>query len=106
MGVDWGDYRNDGHFSMFVTNFTEQADTLYRNSGAGEFSDVSLLAHLAQPTYLNVGWGTGFIDFSNSGWPGIFIANGHVYPQMDQAPGAARYAEPLQLFLNKGDGTL
>jgi enediyne biosynthesis protein E4 len=105
MGVDWGDYRNDGCFSMFVTNFTEQADTLYRNSGAGEFSDVSLLARLAQPTYLNVGWGTGFIDFSNSGWRGIFIANGHVYPQIDKAPGAARYAEPLQLFLNKGDGT-
>jgi hypothetical protein len=105
MGVDWGDYRNDGHFSMFVTNFTEQADTLYRNSGAGEFSDVTLLARLIQSTYLNVGWGTGFIDFSNSGWLGIFIANGHVYPQMDQAPGAARYAEPLQLFLNRADGT-
>src|SRR6266498_947214 len=37
--------------------------------------------------------------------PGIFIANGHVYPQMDQAAGAARYAEPLQLFSNKGDRT-
>src|SRR5579864_9239777 len=105
MGVDWGDYLHDGRIGMFVTNFTEQPDTLYRNFGKGEFSDVTLPAKLAQPTYLNVGWGTGFVDFSNNGWLDIFIANGHVYPQMDQIPGAARYREPMQLFRNKGDGT-
>ena len=105
MGVDWGDYLHDGRFGMFVTNFTEQPDTLYRNLGKGEFSDVTLAAKLAKPTYSNVGWGTGFVDFSNSGWLDIFIANGHVYPQMDQIAGAARYAEPMQLFSNNGDGT-
>jgi hypothetical protein len=105
MGVDWGDYLHDGRIGMFVTNFTEQPDTLYRNLGKGEFSDVTWPAKLAQPTYLNVGWGTGFVDFSNNGWLDIFIANGHVYPQMDQIPGAARYREPMQLFRNKGDGT-
>jgi len=105
MGVDWGDYLHDGRIGMFVTNFTEQPDTLYKNLGRGEFSDVSLPAKLAQPTYLNVGWGTGFVDFANTGWLDIFIANGHVYPQMDQIPGAARYREPMQLFRNKGDGT-
>ena len=105
MGVDWGDYLHDGRIGMFVTNFTEQADTLYRNLGKGEFTDLSMPANLAQPTYLNVGWGTGFVDFSNSGWLDIFIANGHVYPQMDQIAGAARYAEPMQLFRNKEDGT-
>lgn len=105
MGVDWGDYLHDGRTGMFVTNFTEQADTLYRNLGKGEFTDVSMPAKLAQPTYLNVGWGTGFVDCSNSGWLDIFVANGHVYPQMDQIAGAARYAEPMQLFRNKGDGT-
>lgn len=105
MGVDWGDYLHDGRMGMFVTNFTEQPDTLYRNLGRGEFGDVTWAAKLAQPTYLNVGWGTGFVDFANNGWLDIFIANGHVYPQMDQIPGAARYREPMQLFRNKGDGT-
>jgi hypothetical protein len=105
MGVDWGDYLHEGRIGMFVTNFTEQPDTLYRNLAKGEFSDVTWPAKLAQPTYLNVGWGTGFVDFSNNGWLDIFIANGHVYPQMDQIPGAARYREPVQLFRNKGDGT-
>ncbi|HEV2698085.1 MAG TPA: CRTAC1 family protein [Terriglobales bacterium] len=105
MGVDWGDYLHDGHMGMLVTNFTEQPDTLYRNMGRGEFSDVSLPAKIGQPTYLDVGWGTGFVDFSNRGWLDIFLVNGHVYPQMDQIPGAARYHEPMQLFHNKGDGT-
>jgi len=105
MGVDWGDYLHDGRMGMFVTNFTEQPSTLYRSLGKGEFSDVSSSAHLAQPTYTNVGWGTGFADFSNRGWLDVFQVNGHVYPQMDQIPGAARYAEPMQLFSNKGDGT-
>ena len=105
MGVDWGDYLRDGRMAMFVTNFTEQPDTLYRNMGKGEFSDVTWPAKLAQPTYTNVGWGTGFVDFSNSGLLDIFIANGHVYPQMDQIAGAARYAEPMQIFRNKAGGT-
>jgi enediyne biosynthesis protein E4 len=105
MGVDWGDYLRDGRLAMFVTNFTEQPDTLYRNLGNGQFSDVTWAAKLAQPTYLNVGWGTGWVDFLNSGWLDIFIANGHVYPQMDQIAGAARYREPMQLFHNQGGGT-
>ncbi len=106
MGVDWGDYLHEGRLSMFVTNFTEQPDTLYRNLGAQGFSDVSWPAKLAKPTYVDVGWGTGFFDMDNDGWLDLFVANGHVYPQMDLVPsGAAPYREPMLLFRNKRDGT-
>jgi hypothetical protein len=105
MGVDWGDYLHEGRLSMFVTNFTEQPDTLYRNSGKDGFSDVTYPAKLAQPTYPYVGWGTAFFDMDNDGWLDVFIANGHVYPQVDSIPGGASYREPLQLFRNKRDGT-
>jgi hypothetical protein len=105
MGVDWGDYVNEGWLSMFVTTFVEQPDTLFHNGGKAGFSDVSLQAGLAKPTYPWVGWGTGFVDLDNDGWPDIFVANGHVYPQMDQVPGGTPYREPLQLFRNKHDGT-
>ncbi|MBV8052855.1 MAG: CRTAC1 family protein [Acidobacteriaceae bacterium] len=105
MGVDWGDYLHDGRFSLFVTNFTEQPDTLYRNLGVQGFSDVSYAAKLARPTYEWVGWGTGFVDIDNYGWRDLFIANGHVYPQMDQVRGAPPYRQPLQLFRNQHDGT-
>jgi len=105
MGVDWGDYLHEGRLSMFVTTFTEQPDTLYRNLGAQGFSEVSYAAKLAQPTYDLVGWGTGFFDMDNDGWLDIFIANGHVYPQMDMAPGSAPYRQPMQLFRNQRNGT-
>lgn len=105
MGVDWGDYLNEGRLSLFVTTFVEQADMLLRNSGKTGFSEVSWHAGLAKPTYPLVGWGTGFVDFDNDGWLDIFVANGHVYPQMDLVPGGTPYREPMQLFRNKHDGT-
>jgi len=105
MGVDWGDYLHDGRLSMFVTNFTEQPDALYRNLGAQGFADVTYAAKLARPTYQLVGWGTGFFDMDNDGWLDLFIANGHVYPQMDQVHGAVPYRQPILLFRNHRDGT-
>jgi enediyne biosynthesis protein E4 len=105
MGVTWGDYTHSGRLSMFVTNFTEQSDTLYNNAGSEGFSDVSWPAHLAKPTFPLVAWGTAMFDMDNDGWLDIFIANGHVYPQVDRIVGGARYAEPMQLFRNKQDGT-
>jgi len=104
MGVDWGDYLHEGRLAMFITNFTEQPDTLYRDLGKDSFADVSWAAKLAQPTYPLVGWGTAFFDMDNDGWLDIFIANGHVYPQVDSIPGGAPYREPVQLFRNNRNG--
>jgi hypothetical protein len=46
-----------------------------------------------------VGWGTKFFDYDNDGWIDIFVANGHVYPQL---PG---YRQPRLLHRNNRDGT-
>ncbi len=105
MGVDWGDYLHNGRLSMFVTNFTEQPSTLYRNLGKDGFSDVSGPAKLAQPTFPYVGWGTAFFDRDNDGWLDVFQANGHVYPQVDSISGGPSYRQPMQLFRNNRDGT-
>jgi len=106
MGVDWGDYRHEGRMRMFVTNFVEQGNTLYRNLGdQGLFSDVSWPSKLAQPSFPLVGWGTSFFDMDNDTWLDIFVANGHVYPQVDSIPGGARYKQSMLLFRNNRDGT-
>jgi hypothetical protein len=105
MGVDWGDYLHEGRLSMLVTNFADQANTLYHSLGQQGFTDVSWPSKLAQASYPLVGWGTAFFDMDNDGWLDIFVANGHVYPQMDSIPGSASYRQPMLLFRNSRDGT-
>jgi hypothetical protein len=104
MGVDWGDYVHEGRLSMIVTNFVEQGSTLYHNLSKQNFADVSVRAKLIKPTYPYVSWGTAFFDMDNDGWLDLFIANGHVYPQVDTIPGGTPYREPMLLFRNHHDG--
>ncbi len=105
MGVDWGDYLHEGRLSMIVTNFIEQGSTLYHNLGKDDFADVSVRAKLMKPTYPFVSWGTAFFDMDNDGWLDLFVANGHVYPQVDTIPGGTPYQQPMLLFRNHRDGT-
>jgi len=105
MGVDWGDYLHEGRLSMVVTNFVEQGTTLYHNLDKENFADVSVRAKLMKPTYPYVSWGTAFFDMDNAGWPDLFVANGHVYPQVDTIPGGTPYRQPMLLFRNHRDGT-
>jgi hypothetical protein len=105
MGVDWGDYLHEGRLSMIVTNFVEQGSTLYHNLGKDNFADVSVRSKLMKPTYPFVSWGTSFFDIDNDGWLDLFVANGHVYPQVDTIPGGTPYRQPMLLFRNHRDGT-
>jgi enediyne biosynthesis protein E4 len=105
MGVDFGDYDHDGRLDIFVTNFMDQEDNLYHNLGVTGFDEVSWKAGVATSSYPYVKWGTGFFDFDNDGWVDLFVANGHVYPQMDSLESGARYREPLLLHMNNHDGT-
>lgn len=105
MGVTWGDYDHSGRLSMFITEFADQPNTLYRNQGPREFEDVAMESHLGQPSLPLVGWGTTFFDMDNDGWLDLFVANGHVYPQMDTVKGSAPYAEPMLLHRNLRNGT-
>jgi hypothetical protein len=104
MGVTWGDYDHSGRLSMFITEFADQPNTLYHNSADG-FEDISMQSRLGQASLPLVGWGTTFFDMDNDGWLDLFVANGHVYPQMDNVKGSAAYAEPMLLHRNLRNGT-
>jgi len=105
MGVDWGDYDHSGRLSMFVTEFADQPNTLYHNQRTGVFEDVAMQSRLGQPSLPFLGWGTKFFDMDNDGWLDLFVACGHVYPQMDNVRGSAAYAEPMLLHRNLRNGT-
>jgi enediyne biosynthesis protein E4 len=104
MGVDMGDYDRDGRLDIFVSEFVDQSDTLY-HSRADVFEDLSARSHIAQPSQSYVGWGASFFDMDNDGWLDIFVANGHVYPQVDTIPNAAHFRQPMLLFRNQRQGT-
>jgi len=104
MGVTWGDYDHSGRLSMFITEFADQPNTLYRNEATERFEDLAMASHLGQPSLPLVGWGTTFFDLDNDGWLDLFVANGHVYPQMDEVRGSAPYAEPMLLHRNLHNG--
>ena len=100
MGIAVGDYNRDGKVDFFVTTFSDDYKTLFRNEGDLSFFDVTSQAGLMQPTIPFLGWGTGFLDFDNDGLLDIFIANGHVFRNADQQNWGTTYAQRPQLFRN------
>jgi hypothetical protein len=105
MGVAVGDYNHTGRFSIYVTNFADEFNTLYRNDGGFSFTDVSYDSGVALPSLPYVKWGTAFVDLDNDGWQDLFSVNGHVYPQVDEMPSGARYREVGNVLMNEKDGT-
>jgi hypothetical protein len=105
MGVTIADYDHDGRFDIFATNFSEEYNVLYRGAGAGDFNDASYQAQVAEVSLPYVGWGTKFFDYDNDGWVDLFVANGHVYPQVENAKIATEYRQRKLLHHNNRDGT-
>jgi hypothetical protein len=101
MGLAVGDYDNDGRVDFHITNFSDDTNTLYRNDGDANFTDITFQAGLGEPTIPFLGWGTAFLDFDNDGWKDIFVANGHVYPQIDNFQWGTSYAQQVLLFRNQ-----
>ena len=104
MGVAAADYDLDGHLDLLVTNFSDDTSTLYHNDGNSTFTDTTYLAKLGKDTqYLS--WGTGLVDFDNDGWKDVFIASGHVYPEVDRHPSEITYRQQRLVYRNQGDGS-
>jgi hypothetical protein len=104
MGVAMGDYDHDGLFDFYVTHFSDDYGTLYRNLGKSTFRDVSYAANVAFPSWRFLGWGTDFIDYDNDGWEDLFVAAGHIYPQIDAYRTNIGFAQRKLLFQNLGNG--
>ena len=102
MGVHSGDYDRDGRLDLFVTNFSNDVNTLYRNEGGLRFIDATYEAGLGGIALPYLGWGTGFFDFDNDGWLDLFVANGHLYPQLNSYASGLRYAQRNLLYQNRG----
>ncbi len=103
MGVSAADYDMDGNLDIVKTNFAGDTPSLYHNQGGASFDDATFIAGLGAHTQF-LGWGCGFFDMDNDGWPDILICNGHVYPEVEQLKTEAGYAQRKLLYQNLHNG--
>ncbi len=103
MGAHAGDYDGDGWPDIIRTNFSDDTSTLYHNNGDGTFTDVTYVSGLGANTQF-LGWGTLFVDVDNDGWPDLFVANGHVYPEVDANGLNSTFRERKVLYWNQHNG--
>jgi hypothetical protein len=104
MGSDIGDLDGDGDLDMFVVNFENETNTLYRNDGRGFFTDVSMTSGAGAPSLPMLGFGTAFLDLENDGDLDIYVANGHIMVSVFEIQGSGSYEQADQILLNDGAG--
>jgi enediyne biosynthesis protein E4 len=106
MGIDAGDFDNDGDEDIFITNWLAQMNILYVNMGDGVFEDRKAASGLGPPSLARTGFGTAWFDYDNDSWLDLFTANGSV--SIVEAQARANDPFPLkmmnQLYHNLGNG--
>jgi len=105
MGVDCGDYNNDGLLDIYVTSYQGQLATLYKNLGDDMFEDVTLLTGAGARTLPDVTWGNSMVDLDNDGDRDIFVACGHLQDNIESYDDTATYLTRNRLLLNTGHHT-
>jgi hypothetical protein len=100
MGIAAGDFANNGMVDIFNTTFSDDYKPLYRNEGDANLTDISYQLGIAEISVPFLGWGDAFFDYDNDGWKDLMMADGHVYPQVDQHPWGTSWAQRPMLFHN------
>ncbi len=104
MGVECGDFDNDGLLDFHMTSYMKQWALLYRNLGQGFFDDVTHLTGAGAGTFNQVTWGSGFVDFDNDGDRDLYIACGHLQDTVDLWDDTTSYEARNILLENTGHG--
>ncbi len=104
MGVDAGDFDDDGDEDLFLAHLIKETDTLYVNDGTGLFNDDTLGASLGPASMPFTSFGAGFLDYDNDGWLDLLVVSGAVtdLPERVEAGDPFPLEQRNQLFHNPG----
>jgi hypothetical protein len=103
MGADSGDYDGDGRLDIVLTTFAHDTKTLFRNLDGSQFEDASSASGLSARTFDRMGWGVSFLDADLDGRQDLFLANGHIFADVDAFPDLKEtFRQKNQLLLNTG----
>lgn len=101
MCISLGDFNNDGRLDLYISDFQLASDHIWMNDGKGFFDEVSDQSGITSATHDVLSFGGGFFDYDNDGWLDLFIANGHVYPEVEQTTPGTHYKQLNSLFHNE-----
>ena len=101
MGVDWGDYDNDGQLDLAVATFQHEAKCVYHNDGHDLFTEQSAALGIADATSPYVAFGAKWLDADNDGYLDLMITNGHVQDNVEQIDKSTTYRQATEFFHNE-----
>ncbi len=104
MGIDAGDFDRSGFPSLAIGNFSNQMLGLYHNEGNRFFIDIAPSSTVGRASLLSLSFGLFFFDYDLDGLEDLFVANGHIEPDINRIQPQVAYAELPLVFHNEGRG--
>jgi len=102
MGIDQGDFDHSGYPSLAIGNFSNQMLGLYHNEGNRFFIDVAPSSSIGRASLLSLSFGLFFFDYDLDGLEDLFVANGHIEPDIARIQPQVTYTQTPMVFRNEG----
>ncbi len=102
MGIDEDDFDHSGYPSLAIGNFSNQMLGLYHNEGNRFFIDIAPSSSVGRASLLSLSFGLFFFDYDLDGLQDMFVANGHIEPDIGLIQQQVAYAELPLVFHDEG----
>jgi len=102
MGIDADDFDHSGYPSLAIGNFSNQMLGLYHNEGNRFFIDIAPSSSVGRASLLSLSFGLFFFDYDLDGREDMFVANGHIEPDIGRIQPQVTYAQLPLVFHNEG----